>query len=425
MKIKQIRIQNYKSLKDVTFRPGGLSVLVGPNASGKSNFVDALDFLAKIYRHGLAEALQTKGGFESIVFRQKHAEASISLSLDVFMNAQEASAIQPELPEAISERVPVNDQTLFQIIHNLSFNGTPESNAGYVVTKENFQLITHNGQKATNIFQYTYDKEKGLEQVTPEDDLLGAPFEFLKAYLAMLKENRSTQIFFTYHTKVFLLFNILHLLSNVSVACFSPILCRKPGMSKENPELSPAGEHLPPVVQWLKTKHQKQWKEVLLAMQSILQELEDIDTFKLHDNSIALRLHEKDVGTTWFANQISDGTLLALAILVSIADPRNIVCMIEEPENSVHPWILHTLLKRFRETSSGKYIILTTHSPVLIDHLHPSEILIASRENGETQITPLLELDPDVQQHWENGDYDLSDLLDSGLLPQAIPGGVL
>ncbi|HVR08623.1 MAG TPA: AAA family ATPase, partial [Thermoanaerobaculia bacterium] len=69
MRLARVEISNYKSLRDVTFAPGAVSVLVGPNAAGKSNLVDALDFIGDVYRWGLEAAVRHKGGYENICYR--------------------------------------------------------------------------------------------------------------------------------------------------------------------------------------------------------------------------------------------------------------------------------------------------------------------------------------------------------------------
>ena len=54
----------------------------------------------------------------------------------------------------------------------------------------------------------------------------------------------------------------------------------------------------------------------------------------------------------------------------------------EEPENCVHPHLLESLVYIMRE--SNKQVILTTHSPYLLDFVKPEEVLLVKRVNGET-----------------------------------------
>jgi predicted ATPase len=95
--------------------------------------------------------------------------------------------------------------------------------------------------------------------------------------------------------------------------------------------------------------------------------------------------------------------------------------LIEEPENAVHPWIVRNFVEACRATE-GKQIVLTTHSPALINTLAPGEVLVASRSHGQTEITPLVDLDPGAQRLWADGVARVFDILDTGWLPEAVPG---
>ena len=70
MRILNLSIKNYKSLRNIQLQPGPLTVVIGANASGKSNLADFFDFLSDLYRHGLAVAVARKGGYENIAFRK-------------------------------------------------------------------------------------------------------------------------------------------------------------------------------------------------------------------------------------------------------------------------------------------------------------------------------------------------------------------
>ena len=64
MAIKTIRVKNFKSFKDVEVHLGNFNVLIGANASGKSNFIHLIEFLRDIQRHGLENAISLQGGPE-------------------------------------------------------------------------------------------------------------------------------------------------------------------------------------------------------------------------------------------------------------------------------------------------------------------------------------------------------------------------
>jgi predicted ATPase len=75
-------VSNYKSLRQIVWQPGPLTVVIGANASGKSNLADFHDFLADLYRHGLAVAVARKGGYENIAHRKmRRSRRAISVEI--------------------------------------------------------------------------------------------------------------------------------------------------------------------------------------------------------------------------------------------------------------------------------------------------------------------------------------------------------
>ena len=71
MRVERIHVEAFRSLYDVTVEPRALSVLVGANNAGKTNVVDAIQFLAEVTRHGLEAAVGRNGGYENIAYRRQ------------------------------------------------------------------------------------------------------------------------------------------------------------------------------------------------------------------------------------------------------------------------------------------------------------------------------------------------------------------
>ncbi|MFD6326094.1 AAA family ATPase [Streptomyces sp. NPDC058442] len=67
-RLLELRVENFRSLRDVTVPLGPLTVLVGPNGAGKSNMLKVFDFLADIIRTDLQPALDARGGFDEVAF---------------------------------------------------------------------------------------------------------------------------------------------------------------------------------------------------------------------------------------------------------------------------------------------------------------------------------------------------------------------
>lgn len=64
MSVKRIRVANFKSLDKLEVELGKFNVLIGANASGKSNFVQIFEFLMNISNHGLDNAASMQGSVE-------------------------------------------------------------------------------------------------------------------------------------------------------------------------------------------------------------------------------------------------------------------------------------------------------------------------------------------------------------------------
>jgi predicted ATPase len=85
---------------------------------------------------------------------------------------------------------------------------------------------------------------------------------------------------------------------------------------------------------------------------------------------------------------LSEGTRRITAIFALLVHPRRpSLLVIEEIENGFDPWTLATLFQHLRAASAdGVQLILTTHSPYLLDHVEPDEVLVVQRVSGNTQL---------------------------------------
>ncbi|MGI8643568.1 MAG: AAA family ATPase, partial [Thermomicrobiales bacterium] len=202
--------------------------------------------------------------------------------------------------------------------------------------------------------------------------------------------------------------------------------CRKSAAPTPFAEMQSSGRNLPALVYHLREHFPLSWEKVMRNMAFIVPDLVEIDVQPTQDRLWTLRFSEADTQQEWTVSEVSDGTIRSLALFAAAFDPRSSLIAVEEPENSVHPWILRVFVDICRQVSGSdieprKQILVTTHSPVLIDHLEPSEISMVWREQGRTQLRPLTELEPHLVDDWREGNVSLFEVLDSGLLRQAVP----
>jgi len=405
VKLKRLEIHNYKSLRNVVLEPGPLAVFVGPNASGKSNLADALDFLGEVYRWNLEGAIKKKGGYENICFRQAKRSAP-AIRFRVVLEVENIHQPLGLVPAPQMDRL-VFDHT-FEISNNLQvllddfsvYGCNKDSNLLIIRLIRSNDKLEIEVPKRTSAFVPLRrpDMEKLIDSL-PASELLPA----MGRILTFLAPSLSTSM------------------AGLRVFQLSPRHCREAGIPTPNADLDRFGRNLPAVIDYLKSKEPRQFSQLLNSARRIMPSLESIKTDSTHTKSLGLFLKEAGVEKPWTAEEISDGTIQAIALLAATFDARIPILVIEEPENSVHPWAIRNFVEAFRTASKQKQIFLTTHSPVLIDQIRPEELWVVQRPKLETRIIPLLELDPSLKESWGQGKFTLSEYLDSGVLPEAVP----
>jgi len=440
--LSRIRIANFKSLKDVEINSEGLVALVGPNGSGKTNFALAMKFLSEVHQHGLETAISRAGGFENIAYRKgKRTTAPIEFEVEVRFDPEQMSkkyrfgilgVFAP--PSGIGSIGP------FVATHTFAFKACGGGiRAEFLVAQETFRLEVGFQTKAAGSstnrperFTLTFTRNQdGAVELRTEGQVKLLSELYRVRWMSLLGEDerpgvkvgrQELLITSRYHLDVFMRF-VSGYLSEVGVFHFSSDKMRDSGTPTPNPALTMPGGNLPALVDWLQRKHPKTWAGILNAMRDIVPDLQEIMVQILPSKTLGLFFSEQGFGRPWGMDEVSDGTIHALSMLVAAADPRTSALVIEELESSLHPWIIYELAKKLRELSKDKSIFLTTQSPIVIDTLKPSEVWIVSRRKGKTEIRRLTELDARIEEDWSKGKYGLSEFLDSGLVPRAVPGG--
>ncbi len=412
MRLKRVEISNYKSLKSVAIEPTPLCVLVGPNAAGKTNFGDALDFLGHIYKWNLASAVETKGGLENITYRDE-SRSQKSLKFKISLELGEGEWFSVKNPSGVLE-----------VVHSFEFRANSKADlTSFRIFSETLdvRLIQDTIQDLIRIKrsdkgspEVEFPKQKILLQAASLDSSLA------KRLLPTLSR-QTKSLLLPFIDQFYLEGVVSNKLGTIRVFQLNPRDCRAPGVPSPSPDLDRFGKNLPATLSYLKNAHSSAYNEILEALRRVMPSIQDIKFDFTHTKALGLFLKEQGVSKLWTAEEISDGTIQAIALLTATFDPRIPLVVIEEPENSVHPWAVRNFVEAFRRASRTKQIILTTHSPIVVDQLQPEEIWVVQRTGTETKIDPLLSLDPSLKEAWGQGKFTLSEYLDSGAVPEAVP----
>ncbi|MCX7424369.1 MAG: ATP-binding protein [Planctomycetia bacterium] len=119
----------------------------------------------------------------------------------------------------------------------------------------------------------------------------------------------------------------------------------------------------------------------------------------------------------FYPQEVSDGTVKWLCILVSLFVPFSRVYLIEEPENFLHPWMQQRLIEIMREQAKQNKTIflLSSHSATVLNAALPQEVLIVKQSEDGTMLTAMNNIE-DIRRVLTESEFHLGDLWVSGAI---------
>lgn len=424
--IRLIECKNYRCLKYIHQELENFQVLIGPNASGKSTFLDVVGFISDIVSEGVDKAITQKrsSNFADLTFgnqggpvelaleaaipdhiRQKLGDLqfdTIRYEVRIGLNKQtheheinEERVILLNYQEKIKKQQSP-DRTLFPIATitpvSLLNKTYPKGSSRQVIRKrpegnDNFYLETTKEYNKGGGWLPSFKlgiKRSALGNL-PSDETKFPASTWLKEYLT-----EGIQLF---------------ILNSVNIRQASP-----PGQSLK---FKTDGSNLPWVIEGLK-KHPVRFEKWIKHIRTALPDIETIDTVERQDDKhryLRIKYNNNITVPSWL---ISDGTLrlLALTIPAYLSDFTG-VYLIEEPENGIHPKAIETIYQSLSSVYNAQ-ILLASHSPVILSLLDPKNVLcFAKTDEGITDI--VRGSDHPKLKDWK-GDINLSVLYAGGIL---------
>lgn len=438
MRISNLRVQRYRSLYDLDIDLAPLSALIGPNGGGKSNFIDALNFIGLALSNGLESAVNLKGGLGRFAFRRRgKASRLVAFQISMRFTLTEIQSPRLEFREQLEQLLASGGPAPeFELTYGfrIAEGGTDGFN-DFSVASESMDLRAIDGNQGLSLLTIARDRGDVRAVLTKSDKIepglwreLVWPFEdegFANYLSGAVREDQLLAGALAFNAFNAVIASVMRQLSLIQTYVISPALSKLPGVPSPIGQLYWSGANLPSAVNTLQRNFPDRWERVLDRMLELEPRFEEIGAKLTQERTLALQSGELGARRPWSSTEVSDGTIRMLALLTALYDPRFPIVAIEEPENSVHSWMVRSFVEACREAvdSDGKQVLITSHSPALINFFHPQEILVVWRDrSGRSNIRPLLSLDPDVQSLWERGEAFLFDMLDSGLVRQAFPG---
>lgn len=386
MRIEQIDVEGFRSLKKLTWRPEGLNVLIGPNGSGKSNVLRLLQMLSCSANGSLGRYVQSQGGMESLVWDGVAPRVFVRI-------ATPQVELGPECYELEMTRVGAT----FHVTHELLINSAGVRSKLRSVP---FKFIERDTRHAV-IFDEKQHGLKAIEDQVPEEETLlsvaGGPFARNKWLPAYQSEFSSITV---YHD--------LHVNQDAAI--------RKPTVARYEKRVAPDGQNLIAVLHTLYTGDREFKKQVNYAMNAAFgDDFEELLFPPAADQRVQLRVRWKSLSREQPAADLSDGTLRFLLLLAILASPSPApLIAIDEPETGLHPSMLPIVTEHAVDASHRSQVIFTTHSPQLLDAFHDSRPATTVVGWAEGQ-TVLRKLEGEKLDYWLT-QYTLGKLFSTGEL---------
>ncbi len=390
MKIEQIRIQNYRVFRDCSVRElPSAAFFVGENGSGKSTLFDVFAFLRDSLKDSVHVALQKRGGFKEVVSRGHEGPIVIELKL------------RDSGGPLVTYRLEVGEEKGRGVVRRevLKYRRGSHGQPWHFL---DFRMGS--GQAIINESDFDDDQSK-IER--EEQELDGAESLAIKG----LGQFQRFKVVSSFRR----LIERWHF-SDIHISEARP--SQEAGYAEH---LTARGDNLALVTQYLYENHRDRFDEILSRITRRVPGVDKVEATETVDGRLVLRFSDGSFKDPFIARHVSDGTIKMFAYLVLLSDPtpHPLLC-VEEPENQLYPMLLLELVEEFRAYGGqGGQVMISTHSPDLLNAARGPEVYLLRKNSGFTTITRAAD-DPQVVALVNEGDQ-LGALWKQGLLSGATP----
>ena len=372
--LRRVRIRNYKSIAfcDVALEP--LTILVGRNATGKSNFLDALGFLRDVVVKGVREAVHDHGGRDAVLCR----------SAETPRVRIEIETSQIDCDEHFSGRTVFAMDIDFSTANIIKMHG------------EHLRF-----EDPTGHLVFSYDVGDG--GVSWDGDITMKSIKNWRSFDRPLISFAGAML----HLKPF-----DDAIRNFTAYNFSPDLMRRPQLPTSGEFLKPDGSNLASVYKATLAADPSAAKRAATYLNAVARSVKfagvvsaggyEVLEFDTSENLDAWNGPPREPQRFPAAN-MSDGTLRAFAAVMAAfqtvkpyGSPSLVA--IEEPETALHPAAMRALVAALDEATWRTQILITTHSPDLLDaeEVKPANVRIVQLIDGHTVIGPVDEASVEI-----------------------------
>lgn len=332
--LKRVKIQGFKSIKELELDLKPINILIGANGSGKSNFISLFTFLRQL-SEGKLQTYVEQNGFANTFFHFGAKKTpKITLELDVGDNGYHVDFIHGE----------ANDALVFE-----------REYCTYVGSSRHFTIKGQLG-------------ESGL---LPMGEATSNPVRnYTRDYLNSC--------------------HVYHFHDTSSSASF-----KQAQKLSSSVFLQHNAANLAPFLYHLKSEWLDSYQEIVSAIQTVAPFFHDFNLTpqgKAGDESILLRWTHKKHDALFSANQLSDGTARFICLATLFLQPEMLkpsTLLLDEPELGLHPAALEVLAEIIKSTARTTQVICSTQSAAFANFFQPEDFIVVDQQDGVSMFSRL------------------------------------
>lgn len=375
--IKRIEALGYRCLRDIQQSMGRFHILVGPNASGKSTFLDVIRFLGELIQpRGVEAAIQNRAqDWRDLLWKSEGD--SFELAVEVEIPQDKRERLENSGWDVCRYQVKIGQESDDEPVGILAENLLLKRDGHSSVQQRSFfpeleepreTILERIGKRGTKV---VVNKVHGGNDNFYDETGAGWDHAFKlgpqKSALGNLPEDETKFPVSTWFKSI--------LMEGIEFLHLDSEAMRLPSPPGRGIAFQEDGSNLPWVVRNLEQKHQKQLALWLDHVCTSLPDVAGIETIVREEDRhcyLRVRYHNGLKVPSW---GLSDGTLrlFALTLLLYLPDVHGIF-LIEEPENGIHPRAVETIYESLSSVY-GAQVLVATHSPVLLSVAKLEELL--------------------------------------------------
>lgn len=340
MYVRSIVVSNFKNFKELNLQFNSLNLIVGANASGKSNFIQLIKFIKDLSQYGFDNAISLQGDKD---FFRNLANGSNNTKIKIVFDDNKSKSLFSSFTYEIS------------------------------LTYQNRVILKHEYAKLEtkdNVIEFFINSSENQIDIKSKNDIsdLMLPIEFMKR---KIKSGYSLPQ---------LVDDILDVeIFKIKIFDFDIKKAKLPSTINDLIELKENGENLSIVLRNI-FRNEKDKIAFLNLVQQALPFVKDINIENYYNENLVLNLQESYYKDKFLPSSVlSDGTIEVFCLVLAMFFDKSNIKIFEEPERALHPYLISRIIALFYDASHDNQIFITTHNPEMLKCVKLEDIYLISR----------------------------------------------